>query len=257
MKIILFLLFTFNLAFSETIYASFNVEALKHSKLSLESIGLVDKIFVNIGQKVKKGELLLILNQENEKIALENAQNAYKIALENAQNAYKIALEKYKNIQSKMQKIQAVKNVIDKQSYENMQTEFNTANLNLIAAKINIAHYKNILEKKELRAPYDAIVANKFIQVGEGVSGVAQPLIEIFSYPQNKLVLSFDEKYKNKVKIADEFLYKIDQNQTQYKGKISLIYPSIEIKTRKIYAEVETQNLTPGLFGEGSIITKD
>ncbi|MPV93306.1 biotin/lipoyl-binding protein, partial [Campylobacter hepaticus] len=82
MKIILFLLFTFNLAFSETIYASFNVEALKHSKLSLESIGLVDKIFVNIGQKVKKGELLLILNQENEKIALENAQNAYKIALE-------------------------------------------------------------------------------------------------------------------------------------------------------------------------------
>ncbi|AXP08471.1 efflux RND transporter periplasmic adaptor subunit [Campylobacter hepaticus] len=246
MKIILFLLFTFNLAFSETIYASFNVEALKHSKLSLESIGLVDKIFVNIGQKVKKGELLLILNQENEKIALENAQNAYKIAL-----------EKYKNIQSKMQKIQAVKNVIDKQSYENMQTEFNTANLNLIAAKINIAHYKNILEKKELRAPYDAIVANKFIQVGEGVSGVAQPLIEIFSYPQNKLVLSFDEKYKNKVKIADEFLYKIDQNQTQYKGKISLIYPSIEIKTRKIYAEVETQNLTPGLFGEGSIITKD
>ncbi|MEE6566503.1 efflux RND transporter periplasmic adaptor subunit, partial [Campylobacter coli] len=43
----------------------------------------------------------------------------------------------------------------------------------------------------------------------------------------------------------------------ELKGKISLIYPSIEVKTRKIYAEVQTTNLTPGLFGEGRIITKD
>ncbi|MBM0637216.1 efflux RND transporter periplasmic adaptor subunit [Campylobacter sp. VicNov18] len=246
MKKILFLLLAFNLSFGEEIYASFNVEALKQSKLSLESIGLVDQILVTIGQKVQKGELLLTLNQESEKIALENAQNSYKLAL-----------IKYENTKSKMQKIQAVKNVIDKQSYEDMKAEFNAANLKLSQAKINIIYYQNILRKKELRAPYNAIVANKFVQKGEGVSGVNQVLIEIFSYPQNKLVLSFDEKYKDKVKIGDEFFYKIDQNQSEYKGKITLIYPSIEIKTRKIYAEVEAQNLTPGLFGEGRIITKD
>lgn len=246
MKTILSLLLAFNLSFGEEIYASFNVEALKQSKLSLESIGLVDQILVTVGQKVQKGELLLTLNQESEKIALENAQNSYKLAL-----------IKYENTKSKMQKIQAVKNVIDKQSYEDMKAEFDAASLNLTQAKINIIYYKNILRKKELRAPYDAIVANKFVQKGEGVSGVNQVLIEIFSYPQNKLVLSFDEKYKDKVKIGDDFFYKIDQNQSEYKGKITLIYPSIEIKTRKIYAEVEAQNLTPGLFGEGRIITKD
>lgn len=156
-----------------------------------------------------------------------------------------------------MQKIKAVENVIDKQSYEDMKAKFDAANLNLNKAKINIAYYKNIMAKKELRAPYDAIIANKFIQVGEGVGGVARPLIEIFSYPQSKLILSFDEKYKDKVKLGDDFFYKIDQNGTEFKGKISLIYPSIEVKTRKIYAEVQTTNLTPGLFGEGRIITKD
>lgn len=61
-----------------------------------------------------------------------------------------------------------------------MKAKFDAANLNLNKAKINIAYYKNIMAKKELRAPYDAIIANKFIQVGEGVGGVAQPLIEIF-----------------------------------------------------------------------------
>lgn len=43
MKKILFLLLAFNYAFGEEIYASFNVEASKQSKLALESIGLVQK----------------------------------------------------------------------------------------------------------------------------------------------------------------------------------------------------------------------
>ncbi|MBZ7955228.1 efflux RND transporter periplasmic adaptor subunit [Campylobacter molothri] len=246
MKIFLILIFSFNVIFAEEIYASFNVEASRQSKLAIESIGIVSQIPITIGQKVKKGDLLIVLDQTSEKIALENAKNSYNLAL-----------AQYENTKSKMKKINSVQDVIDKQSYEDMKTQFNIASLNLTKAKINIDYYKNILEKKELRAPYDAIVSNKFIQIGEGVGGVAQPLVEIFSYPQSKLILSFDEKYKDKVKIGDEFIYKLDQSNNQIKGKISLIYPSIEIKTRKIYAEVEASGLTPGLFGEGKIITKD
>ncbi|MFB1640110.1 efflux RND transporter periplasmic adaptor subunit [Campylobacter sp. MRC_CM3] len=246
MKIFLILIFSFNVIFAEEIYASFNVEASKQSKLAIESIGIVSQIPIIIGQKVKKGDLLIVLDQTSEKIALENAKNSYNLAL-----------AQYENTKSKMKKINSVQDVIDKQSYEDMKTQFNIASLNLTKAKINIDYYKNILEKKELRAPYDAIVSNKFIQIGEGVGGVAQPLVEIFSYPQSKLILSFDEKYKDKVKIGDEFIYKLDQSNNQIKGKISLIYPSIEVKTRKIYAEVEASGLTPGLFGEGKIITKD
>ncbi|MFB1645284.1 efflux RND transporter periplasmic adaptor subunit [Campylobacter molothri] len=246
MKIFLILIFSFNVIFAEEIYASFNVEASKQSKLAIESIGIVSQIPITIGQKVKKGDLLIVLDQTSEKIALENAKNSYNLAL-----------AQYENTKSKMKKINSVQDVIDKQSYEDMKTQFNIASLNLTKAKINIDYYKNILEKKELRAPYDAIVSNKFIQIGEGVGGVAQPLVEIFSYPQSKLILSFDEKYKDKVKIGDEFIYKLDQSNNQIKGKISLIYPSIEVKTRKIYAEVEASGITPGLFGEGKIITKD
>lgn len=246
MKIFLILIFSFNVIFAEEIYASFNVEASKQSKLAIEGIGIVSQIPITIGQKVKKGDLLIVLDQTSEKIALENAKNSYNLAL-----------AQYENTKSKMKKINSVQDVIDKQSYEDMKTQFNIASLNLTKAKINIDYYKNILEKKELRAPYDAIVSNKFIQIGEGVGGVAQPLVEIFSYPQSKLILSFDEKYKDKVKIGDEFIYKLDQSNNQIKGKISLIYPSIEVKTRKIYAEVEASGLTPGLFGEGKIITKD
>ncbi|QWU80127.1 efflux RND transporter periplasmic adaptor subunit [Campylobacter novaezeelandiae] len=246
MKIIICLIISFYTLIAKELYASFNVEALNQSKLSLESIGIVKEIKVKISDHVKKGDVLLSLDTSKEEIALQNAQNDYKLAL-----------AKFNNIKSKMTKFTQVQNFIDKQSYEDIKTEFNIANLELQKAKINIAYYKNLIDKKILKAPYDGIISDKTIQVGEGVAGVNQILFKIFSYPEVKLILSFDEKYKDEVKLNQEFIYKIEGKEQTFKGKISLIYPSIDIKTRKIYAEAKAQNLTPGLFGEGKIIIKD
>ncbi|MBK1991353.1 efflux RND transporter periplasmic adaptor subunit [Campylobacter sp. 2018MI35] len=246
MKIIICLIISFYTLMAKELYASFNVEALNQSKLSLESIGIVKEIKVKISDYVKKGDVLLSLDTSKEEIALKNAQNDYKLAL-----------AKFNNIKSKMDKFNQVQNFIDKQSYEDIKTEFNIANLELQKAKINIAYYENLIDKKILKAPYDGVISDKAIQVGEGVAGVNQVLFKIFSYPKVKLVLSFDEKYKDEVKLNQEFIYKIEGKEQTLKGKISLIYPSIDIKTRKIYAEVQAENLTPGLFGEGKIIIKD
>lgn len=244
MKIILSLLALCHLSFADEIYASFSVEAVMRSKLSLESTGIVKELRVGIADKVKKGEVLLKLNDESELIALENAKNDYKLAL-----------KEFENAQNKMKKFQSVRSVIDVQSYEDVQTAFHLAKLKLEKTKINIRHYKNLLEKKQLLAPYDGVISHKFVQVGEGVGGVGKVLLELYSYPEVKLVLSFDEKYKHKIKIGQIFRYKLDGDEKEFEGKIALIYPAVEEKTRKIYAEVYAKDLSPGLFGEGKIIT--
>ena len=79
--------------------------------------------------------------------------------------------------------------------------------------------------------------------------------MSIFSYPDVKLKLSFDEKFKDRVKIGSEFIYKLDGQSEERRGEISLIYPTIDTKNGKIYAEVRARNLTPGLFGEGYIVS--
>ncbi|MCW1360562.1 efflux RND transporter periplasmic adaptor subunit [Campylobacter sp. CCS1377] len=244
-KIILFLMSVFSLH-AEEIYASFDVIALNSSKLAIESIGIIKEIKVDVAQKVKKGEILLTLDNTSEKIALQNAKNDHELALVAFNNA-KSRLEKFKKVQS----------VIDKQSYEDILAEYEKQSLLLQKAKINIKYYENLLDKKILKAPYDGIISAKFKDIGDGVGGVSQPLLEIFSYPEVKLLISFDEQYKDKVKIGQNYIYKIDKETKEYQGKISLIYPSIDTKTRKIYAEVRARNLTPGLFGEGRIQIKE
>jgi len=244
-KILLFLLSgAVVLCAQDKIYASFDVAAAKDAHLALKAVGIVKTVNVEIGSAVKRGDVLLELENESEKLAVKLAQND----LESAQTAKahaKSVLDKFKLVQS----------VSSKQAFENAEFDFKNAALaeNRAHLALNLAQKR--LEDTRLLAPFDGTISGKSIEVGEGVGGVAQKLMSVFSYPDVKLKLSFDEKFKDRVKIGSEFVYKIDGENEERRGKISLIYPTIDAKNGKIYAEVQAQNLTPGLFGEGYIVS--
>ena len=243
-KILLFLLSAaVALCAQDKIYASFDVTAAKDAQLALKAVGIVKTVNVEIGSAVKRGDVLLELENESEKLAVKLAKND----LESAQTAKahaKSVLDKFKLVQS----------VSSKQAFENAEFDFKNAALaeNRAYLALNLAQKR--LEDTRLLAPFDGTISGKSIEVGEGVGGVAQKLMSIFSYPDVKLKLSFDEKFKDRVKIGSEFVYKIDGENEERRGKISLIYPTIDTKNGKIYAEVQARNLMPGLFGEGYII---
>lgn len=244
-KILLFLLSAaVALCAQDKIYASFDVAPAKDAQLALKAVGIVKAVNVEIGSAVKRGDVLLELENESEKLAVKLAQND----LESAQTAkahVKSVLDKFKLVQS----------VSSKQAFENAEFDFKNASLaeNRAHLALNLAQRK--LEDTRLLAPFDGTISGKSIEVGEGVGGVAQKLMSIFSYPDVKLKLSFDEKFKDRVKIGSEFIYKLDGQSEERRGKISLIYPTIDAKNGKIYAEVQARNLTPGLFGEGYIVS--
>lgn len=244
-KILLFLLSAaVALCAQDRIYASFDVAAAKDAQLALKAVGIVKVVNVEIGSAVKRGDVLLELENESEKLAVKLAQND----LESAQTAKahaKSVLDKFKLVQS----------VSSKQAFENAEFDFKNAALaeNRAYLALNLAQKR--LEDTRLLAPFDGTISGKSIEVGEGVGGVAQKLMSVFSYPDVKLKLSFDEKFKDRVKIGSEFVYKLDGQSEERRGKISLIYPTIDTKNGKIYAEVQAQNLTPGLFGEGYIVS--
>ena len=244
-KILLFLLSAaVALCAQDKIYASFDVAAAKDAQLALKAVGIVKTVNVEIGSAVKRGDVLLELENESEKLAVKLAQND----LESAQTAKahaKSVLDKFKLVQS----------VSSKQAFENAEFDFKNAALAENRAHLALNLAKKRLEDTRFLAPFDGTISGKSIEVGEGVGGVAQKLMSVFSYPDVKLKLSFDEKFKDRVKIGSEFVYKLDGQSEERHGKISLIYPTIDTKNGKIYAEVQTQNLTPGLFGEGYIVS--
>ena len=110
-KILLFLLSAaVALCAQDKIYASFDVTAAKDAQLALKAVGIIKTVNVEIGSAVKRGDVLLELENESEKLAVKLAQND----LESAQTAKahaKSVLDKFKLVQS----------VSSKQTFENAE----------------------------------------------------------------------------------------------------------------------------------------
>lgn len=247
MKFCLVLCFNAIFLFGAEIYASFDVYAVHNSKLAMQSMGVVSEIYVGIGDEVKKDQILLKLDTKSEEILLETSKNDLEMSKQ-SQIYTKNMLNKFKK----------VKDVTSAQTYEDIKFKYDSAQNAFNKAKIGIKKAEDLIEKKLLKAPFDGVIEAKLTEVGEGVGGVMQPLFIISSYPFVKLVLSFDEKYYNVVKKGDIFRYKVDNSNQEFEGKIEKIYPSIDIKSRKVIAEVHLEKpLTLGMFGEGYIITRD
>ncbi|MDD2888212.1 MAG: efflux RND transporter periplasmic adaptor subunit [Aliarcobacter sp.] len=227
-KIFIIILFMFNALFAEEIYATFDVVSEKESQLGLSVSGIVSTLNVNVGDKVKKGDLLLSLNNAQEK-------NEYETARKNAEHSSKI-FERYAKISD----------VIDKEKMENYLYDRDISQLNAQNKEI-------ILRKTELRAPYDLVVTKKNIDLGAIVLASQTNLLDVIALDDVKLVLKFDERYWQKVKVGQTFIYKVDGSDKNYEGIITKIYPIVLKETRQMEAEVKTKDLMPGLFGNGSI----
>ena len=228
----------------EKIYATFEVLAKNSSKLAFESSGIVSSVNVDVSDTLKKGDVLARLENSSELIALQKAKNDLALAV----TAKNFALNTLK-------KFEKVKDVTSKQNFDEAKFSYDKAALDEQSAKIAIKNIENILDKKQLKAPFDAVVVQKNVEVGEGVGAVMQSAF-IINSSDSKLLIAIDEKFANAVKAGDRFIFKLDGEANEQSAEISLVYPIIEPKNRKFYSEAYVKGIKPGLFGEGYVVAK-
>ncbi|MBD3823529.1 MAG: efflux RND transporter periplasmic adaptor subunit [Epsilonproteobacteria bacterium] len=239
-----FLLFT-QLSAAE-VYATFTVQALQSAKLAFDAGGVVKGIYADIGQSVKKGELLAELKNDDLKASVQIA----KVALENANTLLKYAKRDY----DRALKIQ---NLVNEEQFDKYALAYETAQIRVHEAQANLAYKEAILEKSYLYAPFEGVIFFKDLEIGDVVNGMMlRTVFEIQSPSARKLLLSFDQRYHGAVKKGDSFSYKIDGDERVYGGKILKVYPHANESDRKLSAEIAAENILVGLFGDGTITTK-
>jgi RND family efflux transporter MFP subunit len=182
---------------------------------------------------VKKGEVLAALNSDDLKAALKIAKVSERYA--------KRDLERQKK----------VKKLVDAAKFDQYVFKYENA-------KAQLAYQQALLDKTQLKAPFDGVIYEKTVEMGDVVSGaMIRTVMKIQSLKARKLILNIDQKYWKHIEPGLTFRYKVDGDDTEYTGKITKVYPYANSANRKIRAEVEAQDFTPGLFGEGHIIIPD
>jgi len=227
-KLLILVIFTI-FGYSKEIYATFDVIASKDANLAFNISGIVKSVNVDVGDFVKKGEILAVLQNSDLKASLDGAKADLNLA--------KKILDRFKS----------VKSVTDK-------TSLDIKEANYLKAKANYEYKKAMYEKSFLKAPFSGVIYYKNIEVGEVVTGMnPKTVFKLQSKNDRKLIINFDQKYHKIVKEGDKFKFIVDGDSKQYTTTITKIYPFANSKNRKIKAEANVKNFMPGLFGQGYI----
>ena len=217
---------------AEEIYATFEVNAEQSATLAFSSSGIIDEMYVEVGDEVKKDQLLAELINEDLKATVEVSE----VALKYAKSDYERQIKVKQHIN---------------------EAQFDTYAFKYDNAKAQLKYQQSLLDKTYLRAPFEGIIVKKDLDIGDVVSG--QMITEVYmiqSIKERRLILKFDQKYHQKVKVGNPFTYKVDGDEKSYSGTIHKIYPAIDAKSRKMVAEVIAEHFPVGLFGDGYISTK-
>ncbi|MBL0721456.1 MAG: HlyD family efflux transporter periplasmic adaptor subunit [Sulfurovum sp.] len=232
-KLLLTVLLLLNILDAKDIYATFNIKAKKSANLAFSTGGIINKVSVDVATKVKKGDILVELKNSDIKAMTEIS----KTALIYAKKEY------YRQLK--------VKNMIDKSKLDSYEFKYKNS-------KNQLVYQEALLDKTILRAPFNGVIFENSVEVGDVVSGaMLRTILKIQSGNRQKLIISIDQKYWKSIKIGQSFRYTVDGDRETYVGRISKIYPQANIKNRKIRAEVEVEGFVVGLFGEGYIEVED
>ena len=244
MKYFMFLLILSNLIFSEEIYATFTSKGVKEALLKLNASGIVDNIKVDIGSKVKKGDVLLNVQNNTQK---QNV-NIQKAQVDSTKQTYLFQKNQFERYEQS-------KSVIDKNTYEQIYFNFKSAESNYKMSIATLEYNEEILGNTYLKAPFDGFIAEKSIEIGDGVTQNGTELFKLISN-DIKLIIEFDSKYAGKVKVGDKYTFSIDNSENKKVATITKIYPSIDSNNRKLKAEALAKDIIAGVFGDGYIRTK-
>ena len=213
------------------------VKPIKEAKLSFLEGGKIKKFIRDKGSFVKKGDTIVVLDNEMAKANMQAAKARYDFAEVNFNKQSTIYKD---NVNSEFQYLKAKSDRDQaKASYQLMNSRF-----------------KNTI----IVAPFSGIIDSKFLEVGEFAPPGA-PVVNLIQNSIVKIEAGVPERFVTKIKRNQKALVKISEiSNKEYEGKISFVGASLDINNRTFPIEIIVKNyngnIKPEMMAEVSIVKK-
>lgn len=198
---------------SSHINASGTIQASKQTNISTRMMGYVESIHVNIGDPVKKGQLLLSINSKD----LSAKQNQVKASISEAKAGLNSAEKDYNRYKALFKTESASQKELD-----DMTTHFTMAKARLEQALQMQKEVEAQLEYTNIVAPFSGIVASKFINQGD-MANPGMPLISLENNHSFDVVTMVSEEDISHLKINQDVSVHVKSNGKIINGKIKEI----------------------------------
>ena len=159
---------------------------IEQSKLAFEIPGKINNVYVDVGDSVKKGQVLAKLDDRESSAQLNQAKAAYELS--------KQILERFENLRQ--------------QGHISIQ-DLDKARSDYIIAKSQFEFFEVKLLQTNLLAPFDGIIQSRFLDTGTVInSGI--PILEIIDSNYVEAHISVPVIYLEDMEIGKEYNFEFD-----------------------------------------------
>lgn len=220
----------------------------KHeARLSAEVAAPVLAMPVDVGQTVRKGEVVVRLDTRDAELALERAAAAV------AQ-----AEARYAQAKAQLERARALRerNFISAEALTLRETELAAAAADLRAAIAQRETARRALEKHTLRAPFDAVVRARSGQVGE-LAAPGAVLLTLVSHGELELAAQLQPRDAASLQRAVMPAPTFENAGQHHEVKLLRISPAINRESRSIEARFAFIGEPPAVGSEGRLVWRD
>lgn len=202
------------------------VEANAVNNIAPLTGGRIDKIYVEVGDRVGKGKVLVQMN--------ENSLKQAKAQLDNLKTSFHRIDELYKA------------GGASKSDWDALKTQVDVAQTT----------YDNLLENTQLISPISGVVTQRNYDSGDLFGGL--PVVQVQQITPVKMNINISETLFKSVKVGTPVSVKVDAyGDEEFKGRVSLIYPTMDGATHTFPVEVQLSNgdgrVRPGMYARVTI----
>lgn len=245
--------------------------------------GYVTDLRVDYGSRVKKGDVMAVLEIPELEAQLKQDQAAIANAQEAVNRAQRVVNQMeaqrkpvHENAERLMGVAQKNPGLVAQQEIDNAQgqdlalaSQIEAGQAAVQAAKSNLDESRAHLERDQalysyskITAPFDGVVTQRYanlgalMQAGTG-SPSATPLVRLSEDDTFRLVIPVAESYVKYIRIGDPVKVLISSLDRSFTGTVKRVSNDVTAETRTMHTEVELLNpdhvLMPGLYAEATL----
>jgi RND family efflux transporter MFP subunit len=228
----------------DAVEATGTVRAVLSAQLSSQVMGTVTRINVQEGDHVRRGEVLVSIDESQQQAAYAGA----KAGLQASQESIAAADANYSLAESTMKRYQMLydKKSVSPQEYDEVKTKLAAAQAQRDIARARATQVEAAVSQAgtamsftKVRAPFDGIVIAKLAEPGS-MAAPGVPLLTVESSSDFRLEVQVDESKIGAVKLGETAPVVIDSLDEQaVSGKVTQIVPAADPSSRTVTVKID------------------
>jgi membrane fusion protein, multidrug efflux system len=226
-----------------------SIDARRRADLRAEVPAVVLAVLKENGDPVRRGDLLVRLDQTAIRDSLTSAEASARAA----EMAYEQAERQYQRMLKLRQE-----NVVSAQQLEDAEMQRNSAQSESEAARTRVVTARQQLERTEVRAPFDGLVSNRKVSAGD-TAAVGKELMQVMDPASMRFEGRVSADSIGEVAAGQRVHFRIQGfGDADFAGTVTRVNPAANATTRQVevlvtFADAEQMPGVAGLYAEGRI----